>query len=52
MEKVGMEVVKQVGEHFLPADPVNSDKVLQDNCYTFGYRKMVAQHHIYFMDFV
>lgn len=52
MEKVAMRTVDQLGKYFVPADPEDDSKVLQDNLYTFTYRKFVAQHHIYFMDYV
>ena len=40
-----------VGEHFLPAEEEDDSKVMQDNVYTFTYRKMVAQFNIYYMDY-
>lgn len=52
MEKVALPIIDQVGKYFVPADPEDDSKVLQDNAYSFTYRKHVAQHHIYFMDFV
>ena len=50
---VGEKVTKKVTEHFLPvaeedADPV---KKLQDNYYSFNFRRIMAQYHIYFMGY-
>ena len=35
----------------MPAEFKDEDKQLQDNLYSFTVRKMVAQHHIHFVDF-
>lgn len=40
-----------LGEHFLPPEKVQEDKVLQDNYYSFEYRKSMARHHMHFVDF-
>lgn len=46
-----MKVTNRVGEHFLTPEKVDDSKVMQDNLYSFNYRRMQAQYHIYFQDF-
>ena len=40
-----------IGEHHFPAADRELGKVLQDNYYSFEYRKMQARHNMHFMDF-
>lgn len=52
LENVSNKVTEEVTNHFLPVEKPDESKVLQDNYYSFAYRKMVTQHLIYFMDFL
>jgi hypothetical protein len=51
LRNIGMKVTNRVGEHFLTPEKVDDSKVMQDNLYSFNYRRMQAQYHIYFQDF-
>lgn len=51
IEKISGPITSQVGLHFLSPEELDESKVMQDNMYTFTYRKMVAQYHINFMDY-
>lgn len=51
LNNIGKSLTKRVGEHFLPAEKEDAEKVLQDNHYSFNFRKLVAQHHLHFYDY-
>lgn len=50
---VGEKVTKKVTEHFLPVndEEAESEKTLQDNYYSFNFRRIMAQYNIYFMGY-
>lgn len=48
LKNIGQKVIDQVSEHYLPTEKKDEGKVLQDNYYSFGYRIVQAQFHIYF----
>ena len=51
LEHTGLNFTKLVCDHFFGKSE-DDDKVLADNQYSFSYRKMVAQYHINFYDYV
>ena len=51
LKNIGMRVTQKVGDHFLPAENFDDSKVLQDNLYSFRFRRVQAQFYIYFQDY-
>jgi hypothetical protein len=51
LKNIAQRLTKQVYEHYLPPEKEDDSKVLQDNFYSFEYRRGLAQYHIYFHDF-
>ena len=53
LQNVGEKVTKKVVEHFLPVSEEDSvaEKKLQDNYYSFNYRRSTAQYNIAFMSY-
>ena len=50
LKNVSQKLTLKLIDHFFPTDKKDEAKVLQDNLYSFTYRRMVCQHHIYFTD--
>ena len=50
LKNVSQKLTLKLVEHFYPAEKKDEAKVLQDNLYSFTYRRMICQHHIYFTD--
>ena len=48
LKNIGQEVTKKVYEHYIPTEKEDDGKILQDNYYSFAYRRSLAQFHIYF----
>lgn len=50
---VGEKVTKKVVEHFLPVSEKDAvtEKKLQDNYYSFNYRRITAQYNVYYMSY-
>lgn len=53
LANVGEKVTRKVVEHFLPTDAKDVDdaKTLQDNYYSFNYRRLTAQYNVYFYSY-
>tara|TARA_B110000285_G_C15014551_1_gene558312 strand:+ start:682 stop:843 length:162 start_codon:yes stop_codon:yes gene_type:complete len=48
---IAKKIASMIGEHFFPLAEKELGKVLQDNYYSFEYRKMQARHYMHFVDF-
>lgn len=50
---VAEKVTKKVAEYFLPVDEekAEKEKTLQDNHYSFAFRKILSQYNIYYMSY-
>lgn len=42
LRNIGLKVTNRVSEHFLLAETVDEAKVMQDNMYSFSFRRMQA----------
>ena len=54
LKNVSLVIAEKLGSHYVPPaskEELDESKVLQDNFYSFQYRKMLAQYHVYFFDF-
>lgn len=51
LQNVGEKVTKKVAEYFLPAVEVTDAKILQDNYYSFNYRRITAQYQVFYMSY-
>ena len=51
LNNISKKVASMIGEHHFPVADKELGKMLQDNYYSFEYRKMQARHYMHFMDF-
>ena len=53
LQDIGEQVTKLVTEHYFPVAEADKEaqKTLQDNYYSFNFRRTMAQYQIYFMDY-
>lgn len=42
LKNISQEITKKVYEHYLPSEKEDDSKVLQDNYYSFAYRRNLA----------
>ena len=42
LKNISQEITKKVYEHYLPTEKEDDSKVLQDNYYSFAYRRNLA----------
>ena len=51
LNKVGQMITQQVSNRFLPCEKEDKSQTLQNNYYSFNFRRYKAQYHILFNDF-
>ena len=51
LNNISKRITQMVGEHYFPVGDRELGKVLQDNYYSFEYRKLQARHYMLFVDF-
>lgn len=53
LQDIGEQITKLVTEHYFPVADADkeSEKTLQDNYYSFNYRRCMAQYNIYYMNY-